>query len=110
MCRNVCGRKELYNILVFYKHNVIQRILHLILDVHHSDRRRIMRDLHRTEEYLSSRMNEVRYAWEHRHDIHNALPHYFGRYCTGSVDTFPVYVSRPKDYWWQKKLYNGKYG
>jgi len=82
----------------------------MILDVSDTDIRNIMRNLRRTEKYLASRMNEVQYAWEHRWAEHNILPHYFGRYCTGSIDTFPVYVQRPKNYWWQSKLYNGKYG
>ena len=68
-----------------------------------------MARLHRTENYLASRVNEVALAWSVRFEDHNALPHYFGRYCTGSVDTFPVYVQRPRDSWLQKKLYNGKY-
>ena len=55
-------------------------------------------------------MDEVPTAWNARQGEHNRLPHLFSSHVTGSVDTFPVYVSRPKNAWWQKKLYNGKYG
>ena len=66
--------------------------------------------MRQTEKYLADAMNEVQPVWDNRGGDHNSLPHLFSSDVTGSIDTFPVYVARPKNSWWQKKLYNGKYG
>lgn len=69
-----------------------------------------MRKLRRTEVFLSSRMTDVDDAWAARFDPALALPHLFGPHVTGCIDTFPIYVSRPKDAAQQRALYAGKYG
>lgn len=48
-------------------------------------------------------------VWRRRHDMNNRIPHLFQPMLTGSVDTFPVVVSRPMDKHIAKYLYNGKY-
>jgi hypothetical protein len=103
-------RKHLFNLLVFYKMYPNNRLLFLILDTRSQKERVILTRMRQTEAYLASRMDEVDTAWAARNGDHNRLPHMFDEHVTGSLDTFPVYVSRPKDSWWQTKLYNGKYG
>jgi len=86
------------------------RLLFLVFDTRSQKERVILARMRRTEEYLASVMDDVAVVWNARHGLHNRLPHMFDEHVTGSVDTFPVYVSRAKDNWWQKKMYNGKYG
>ena len=49
-------------------------------------------------------------VWRRRHDMNNRVPHLFQHMLTGSIDTFPVVVSRPTHKHIAKYLYNGKYG
>jgi len=104
-----CSR-HLYNLLIYYKMYPNHRLLFLIFDTKAVMRKNIVARMRRTEEYLAHAMTEVKSAYSERHGDHNILPHMFDRNVTASVDTFPVYCSRPKDAWWQRKMYNGKYG
>jgi hypothetical protein len=103
-------RRHLYNLLVFYKCYSVQSVMHLQFDRGGSSSKAAIMRVRRTEHYLANRMNGVAIAWGMRHQHRNHLPHYFHKKVTASLDTFPVYVNRPRDGWLQKKLYNGKYG
>lgn len=58
--------------------------------------------------YLSGVIDELR--WESRLDEANRLPYIFGPEVTSCIDTFPIYVQRPRDAVQQRMLYNRKYG
>jgi hypothetical protein len=60
-------------------------------------------------DYLASVVDELSIVWNARHNMSNRTPHHFRDMLTGSVDTFPVIVSRPTDATEQSYLYNGKY-
>ena len=45
--------------------------------------------------YLSSVMNDMVDVWNRRHELKNRIPHLFQSMLSGSIDTFPVIVSRP---------------
>ena len=87
-----------------------QRLLFLLFDSKSKKKQVIVARMRRTEEYLASHMDEVDLAWASRYREENKVPHMFDHHVTGAVDTFPVCISRPTDSWWQKKMYNGKYG
>ena len=59
--------------------------------------------------FLASVVDELSTVWNDRHRMSNRTPHHFRSMLTGSIDTFPVCVSRPVDYEEQSYLYNGKY-
>jgi hypothetical protein len=60
-------------------------------------------------EHLASVVDELSSVWNHRHNMINRTPHHFRHMLTGSIDSFPVVVSRPVDSKIQSYLYNGKY-
>lgn len=103
-------RRHLYNLLLYYKMYPNHRLCFLIFDTLSTKHLRIIARMRRTEEYLAVAMDEVKGAWDARHGPHNELPHLFPRKVTGCLDTFPVFISRPKNSWWQTAMYNGKYG
>ena len=47
-------------------------------------------------------------AWDERFN-NNRLPHVFSDRVTGSIDTFPIYITRPPNAL-QRQYHNGKYG
>ena len=65
--------------------------------------------IHKYITHLASVINELSSVWNRRHEMTNRIPHHFRDMLTGSIDTFPVVVSRPVDNTVQSYLYNGKY-
>jgi len=63
--------------------------------------------MRKVEEALACQMESV-IDWDIRLDINNRLPHVFPATCTGNIDTFPVYIERPKEEM-QSATYSGKY-
>ena len=59
--------------------------------------------------YLSTVIDEMSGVWNRRHDMNNRIPHHFQSMLTGSVDTFPIIVSRPTKKSVNTYLYNEKY-
>ena len=59
--------------------------------------------------YLAQVLNELEAVWATRHDDFNRIPHHFRDKLVGSIDTFPILVSRPTHSIKQSILYNGKY-
>jgi hypothetical protein len=60
-------------------------------------------------QYLGGVMNDMDDVWNRRHEMKNRIPHYFQSMLTGSIDTFPIVVSRPSNKELCSYLYNGKY-
>jgi hypothetical protein len=65
--------------------------------------------IHKHINYLASAIDELSFVWNNRHQMTNRIPHHFRDMLTGSIDTFPIVVSRPVDNVVQSYLYNGKY-
>lgn len=63
--------------------------------------------IHMYEKHLASVIDELAHLWDARFDPSNRLPHVFDNMVTGSVDTFPIVILRPKV--GQRNYYNGKY-
>jgi len=63
--------------------------------------------MRKVEEALAKQMEFV-LEWDIRLDTINRLPHVFPATCTGNIDTFPVYIERPKAEM-QGATYSGKY-
>ncbi len=59
--------------------------------------------------YLAGVMTDVAEAWDERTDPSNQLPHLFPGCVTYCLDTFPVYIQRPRDSKLQRLVYNGKF-
>jgi len=76
---------------------------------------RILYDVQRWSEWLARRINnaEVLKGWRTRFAPRNRLPvpeALFGGQVTGHLDTFPIYLCKPKDTAMQRYTYSGKYG
>jgi hypothetical protein len=54
-------------------------------------------------------MKDVDKAWAERFSPENSLPHLFGPNVTGSIDTFPVVIRRPRRRIMSRLVYAGKY-
>lgn len=95
--------KQLWDLLQFYKnYNVFRAIANHSHGFHQTR-------LRKTEAYLANRMKAVfNQAFEVREEKQNALSHVFPASVTGCVDTFPIFIKRPKSSR-QKLFYNGKY-
>ena len=96
----------MYDLFFFFKVYPNDRQLEFYTE---QDRRNKKRLLNQQTKYLAETMNEVNQRFPQRFSDANKIPHIFPPLVAASVDTFPVYVNRPKSSIWQKKLYNGKY-
>jgi hypothetical protein len=74
----------------------------------HKDGRNYMFDIHKWEEHLSAMIDELQPVWDARFNPGNHLPHTFGSQVTGSIDSYPIFISRPPARV-QRLYYNGKY-
>lgn len=72
------------------------------------DGRNYMFDIHKWEEHLSAMIDELQPVWDARFNPGNHLPHTFGSQVTGSIDSYPIFISRPPARV-QRLYYNGKY-
>jgi hypothetical protein len=54
-------------------------------------------------------MPVLRESWSRRHEQVNPCSDYFDGDILGSIDTFPIYVNRPVNSFWQTCFYQGKY-
>jgi len=77
-------------------------------------RRKSYTSWHRTLQtrlqHLKTAMASVRQqAWDSRLDWEQPWDDYFGSGIWGLIDSFPIYVRRPKARAWQRALYQGKY-
>lgn len=70
--------------------------------------RHSMRRIKRSVRYLAKAMTDVAETAEQRFLPSNHLPHVFHRKVTGSVDSFPIKILRPKLSRLRKICYNGK--
>ena len=76
---------------------------------------RLVHDIKRWSAWLAGAINnrEILINWHARFESRNKLPvpdELFGGQVTGCLDTFPIYLCKPKDSVWQKMTYQGKYG
>jgi hypothetical protein len=99
---------RLYHLFVFYKLYPVARACNQVFGTTIHAYNRFLSRLYVYERYLSSVIEELREAWDNRLGERNRLPHAFGPHVTGSIDTFPINVNRPKDALHQRLLYNGK--
>jgi hypothetical protein len=102
--------QNLLSLFKFYKHYPIRRFFHHFFgkkarspNWFYSNR------LKKWESHLASVINELDPVFDQRFLPHNHLPHVFSRNVTGSIDSFPICVVRPKSPAWQRQFYNGKY-
>lgn len=115
-----CGRGtlidkhiKLFMLLRWYKWYPRSRELGVALGVRQHGTR-LVYDIQRWSAWLAARMRnaEVLHAWDARLQPLNSLPVpaalFTGR-VIGSVDTFPIYLSKPKHKGWQTATYSGKY-
>ena len=73
-------------------------------------RQQLKQRINKQLEHLAENMIEITDAWNARHRPENVLPHLFGMNVTGCLDTFPIYIFKPKDSAWARALFQGKYG
>ena len=91
---------KLYLVYVFFKiYPTIRARKHCNIISH-------MQSIKKYIKYLSSVMNDMNDVWNRRHDMINRIPHFFQNMLSGSVDTFPVIVSRPSSKQFSSYLYN----
>jgi hypothetical protein len=101
-------RWELFQLFYFLKTYPTQRHYHLVFGVKTLSNSYCK--LFARMQYLASRMLSVLdYCWDRRKQFPNPVVNIFGDDCFGCVDTFPIYVRRPKKRAWRRALYNGKY-
>jgi hypothetical protein len=112
-CR-YCGRRtpiktfdSLYNLFMYFKLYPITRAFHATF--HHYRQGWFLSQLHHHASYLASVIDELSSTWNARAFACNRLPQPFDVGVVGCIDTFPIYVSRPRNAAWQSHLYNGKY-
>ena len=118
--RSYCGLDShtfMYIYLKYCKHSVIDSQTKLYQLFHYLKLYPIIR-AHETTSitsirkyifFLASVVDELQTVWNSRHEMTNRIPHHFQSMLSGSIDTFPVVVSRPLDSTLQSYLYNGKY-
>jgi len=90
----------LYLLLNYYRFYPMAKEHRLIYGVQ-------QRDVIRWENYLATVIEELQDAWNNRVSPENALPYIFPINVTGSIDTFPIYIRRPKHSGFQSAMYNG---
>lgn len=100
-------RAQLFNLLSYAK--IYPHARQLAQCMGAADSRNMRATLKATAAALAPRMDDVAAASSARFATSNRLPHYFDSAVTGVVDTFPVYIRRPKDNFWQGMLYSGKH-
>ena len=70
----------------------------------------LQRSIHRRIALLRVRMAPLlTEAWARRHVVGNPAAPYFDGTLIGSVDSFPIFINRPKDPEFQAATYQGKY-
>jgi hypothetical protein len=118
--RSYCGLDAhtfMYIYLKYCKHSVIDSQTKLYQLFHYLKLYPIIR-AHETTSitsirkyifFLASVVDELQTVWNSRHEMTNRIPHHFQSMLSGSIDTFPVVVSRPLESTLQSYLYNGKY-
>jgi hypothetical protein len=96
-------RKQLWSLLKYYKKYNVFRASANWFHGYHQTR------LRETEEYLVSRMKLIfNNSFPVRKESQNNLSHVFPSSVSGCVDTFPIFIRRPRGRW-QSACYNGKY-
>jgi hypothetical protein len=93
------SKSKLYRLFRYFKQYPVAR----------SNDSKSLTSLYKYIKYLASVVDELSIVWNDRHNMSNRIPHHFREMLTGSIDTFPVIVSRPTDGTQQSYLYNGKY-
>ena len=106
--------QKLFTLLRWYKQYPRAREMGDLLGIRRHGTR-ILYDVQRWSAWLARAINnkEVLTAWRQRFAPRNALPipdALFGGQVTGHLDTFPIYLCKPKDAVMQRYTYNGKYG
>lgn len=103
-------QQHLYYLFCFFKAYPIKRAIfnYQSARLHERDGRSLA-TLKRRAAYLASRVDEIAPLWRARHELSNRLPLFFANGVSGSIDSFPIRVSRPSNFLWQRSLYNGKY-
>lgn len=103
-------QKALYYLLCFFKAYPIKRAVFNYHTVRMNAREgRSLSTLKKRARYLATHVNELQPLWNARHHLSNRLPLHFAYGVSGSIDTFPIRVSRPVNSVWQRSLYNGKF-
>ena len=69
----------------------------------------ILRLFDRLEHYLASCMTDIQQAFLQRRDPSNHLPHVFSSKVTACVDTFPVFIQKPRRTDQLLRVYQGKF-
>jgi len=105
---------KLFALLRWYKQYPRARELGDTLGVRRQGTR-ILYDVQRWSEWLARRINnaEVLKGWRTRFAPRNRVPvpdALFGGQVTGHLDTFPIYLCKPKSAAMQRYTYSGKYG
>lgn len=94
---------KLYLVYAYFKiYPTIRANYHCKIIIH-------IQSIKKYSQYLCSVMNDMNDVWNRRHEMINRTPHLFQNMLTGSIDTFPVIVSRPSNSKISSYLYNGKY-
>ena len=101
--------QQLLFLFAYYKIYPVRRSFRQMFGIAKGHSARFHSHLYEWEKHLSSTMEELMQSWDDRLLPANRLPHLFDAHVTGSIDTFPVRVARPRNNEWQSNLYNGKY-
>jgi hypothetical protein len=101
--------QQLLFLFAYYKIYPVRRSFRQVFGIAKGLSARFHSQLYEWEKHLSSTMEELMQSWDDRLLPANRLPHLFDAHVTGSIDTFPVRVARPRNNEWQSNLYNGKY-
>jgi hypothetical protein len=99
---------HLYQLLMYFKIYPVHRNLPQLFGMVHQSAAGVRENMIHRASYLAGVINELCTTWNDR--FNHPLPHVFDDMVTGSLDTFPIYVSRPTNEHAQTYLFNGKYG
>ncbi len=104
---------KLFMLLRWYKQYFRGRELSVALGVRRNGTR-LVADIKRWSAWLANRVSDAELLanWHARFDARNRLPVpdvLFGGQVTGALDTFPIYLYKPKNSNWQRLTYSGKY-